>query len=188
MSHRPPYSEWIWTRFWRVLGWDSILKDESLWAALALTAVSFPLWLRPLWWDATISVLSILIGFSVSGFGVALTLISTQSSRILKKGPDGKPSPLVVYVAGFVHYFLVGFAALAVSVLCKAWYFPEVVDEKWGEDCFLCSMLTICCRLGWLFTGFLFWYSITLVVRCVMSIFRTSQILERIHEHENEQK
>jgi len=186
MSASSNPKESIWRRFWIALGgWSTLLNDVYLYAALALTIVSLPLWLQPLWWDTTINVLAILIGFSVSGFAVALSVVDRLGGRELKRSRYDNTSPLLKLIAGYVHYLIVGITALGFSVLCKAWYFPnwvEVARTKAEWEFFL-TVMAISAIILWVFGGFLFCYSLTSAVRNVMSIFRLIHLVQRVHDH-----
>lgn len=189
MSTPSPQISTLWSKYWDALGgWESIRSDRYLHIAFALDAVSFPLWIQPGWWDATVNVLAILIGFSVSTFSVALTLADRLEKRLVKRDSYSDASPLLTLISGYVFYLLIGFAALGLSIIAKAWHLPDLMQpSETGPKMdyeFLMFSLKVVARVFWLFCGLLFWYSLTSGVRCLMSVFRLSNIVQLIADHE----
>jgi|GEM_PF-4131036 len=179
-SHPPT----IWIEYWNALGGWDVLKSEVyfLWA-VGLTFFTAPFWLIPGWWDTTTDVLAILVGFSVSIFAVALTLAERMGNRMFKRDSYDDRSPLLVFLAGYIFYILLGFAALAGGVISEAWYQPQILDETAVNYEFFSTMLLIIGKVFWCLCGLLFWYSLTLGVRTLMSVFRLAGVLQLVEEH-----
>jgi hypothetical protein len=174
----------IWVEYWNALGGWDVLKTEVyfLWAVV-LTVFTAPFWLIPGWWDTTTDVLAILVGFSVSIFAVALTLAERMGNRMFKRDSYDGQSPLLVFLAGYIFYILLGFVALAGGVISEAWYQPQILDITAVNYEFFSSMLLIVAKLFWCLCGLLFWYCLTLGVRTLMSVFRLAGVLQLVEEH-----
>lgn len=191
MNTPGPQTDNLWLKYWRALGgWEKLRSDEYLYAAILLDFVSFPLWTQPGWWDATINVMAILIGFSVSTFSVALTLADRLEKRLITRDSYTNSSPLLTLISGYVFYLLVGFVALGLSVIAKAWYMPDLMKPPetmpTPEYEFAMFVFRVLSRGLWFCCGFLFWYSLTCGVRCLMSVFRLSTVVQRVSDAERE--
>lgn len=189
MNTPSPQSENIWQRYWKALGgWQTLKDDHYLKVAFCLAVASVTLWIEPEWWDGVINVMAILIGFSVSTFSVALTLADRISDRLLRRSKFDNSSPLLTLIAGYVFYLLVGFLSLGASVMAKAWYKPHWLKNVDHDYDFLFQCLWVSARLYWFLCGVLFWYSLTSGVRCLMSVFRLSSIVQRLEDAANDAK
>lgn len=181
MSAAPNNQKSIWIRYWMAFGGaQRLFKDPYFGAAICLTIASFPLWITPGWWNSTINVMAILIGFSVSTFAVALSLTDSFRERLTKRDSYDDSSPLLTLIAGYIHYLTVGFCSVGASLISMAWYHPEWVgDIDYGYE-FFPTGLWLLSRGFWILSGLLFCYSLTSALQCTMSLFRLADITQKV--------
>lgn len=176
----------IWKRYWHALGGlSTLLKDIHLYIAVGLTVLTLPIWLVPLWWDLVISVLSTVIGFSIGGFSVVLALSNERmKGRLLKRNKFTGRSPFLMFNSAFTHYILLGFLALMLALLCKAYYRPELLSqmEPWAKDFW--EYIGYFARIGWVIAGFFFCYCLSSCVGAVFYIYRLAEIIQIMDDHD----
>ncbi len=109
-------------RYWGAYGGIRALTlSPYLHASIVLTALMYPAWLVPGWWDTVISVVPGIIGFSLGGYAIWLALGDSEfRSTISGEGEDGTPSPYMAVNSAFVHFILVQILALVVALVFQA--------------------------------------------------------------------
>lgn len=180
----------LWQRYWESLGgWQTLLNDHYFFIGIGLTVLLIPLWLQPLWWDTVITIVSILIGFSVGGFSVVLAISSERlQDRLLRRSEYDNRSPFLMFNAAFAHYLLTGFLALGAALLCKAWYQPQWLPQPESDLQNMRAFLGVFARMLWLLSGFLFCYCLSSGVGAVFFIYRIAEILQKVADHSEKKK
>ena len=185
-TYRPPKKPLIERFFESLGGWNTLYKDKFLWAAVVLTVLLTPLWIHPQWWDMVIGVMSLLVGFSIGGLAVILSLLGDQMKRrIMKRSKFDGRSPFLMLNAAFTHYIITCFTALAAALLSKAWYQPQwIPSDSEGTHDFI-MVLTGLSKIVWLVSGFLFCYSLTSGAGAMLYIYRLAETSQTVADFEN---
>ena len=85
-------------------GAGQIIRSPYAHAAILLTIATTSLWSQPGWWDLPLSILPNLIGFTLSGYAVIMT-ISDQKLRSAMTGPiPDRPTAFMATNATFFHF------------------------------------------------------------------------------------
>lgn len=170
----------IWQKYWHAYGgFAAVLRSPYTWLAVLITAVCFPVWTSPEWWELPIGALPDLMGFTLGGLAVFLGLSQASVLRALTRRVEDEErvSDLQIIVASFVHFVVVQGVALITAVICKSLHVPvptyypfTLVDpQTWAVLTTFSSGL-----LGF----FLFVYALVLALATTMSVFRVARILE----------
>lgn len=155
-------------RYWQIYGgWTALLTSPYFLAAVATTALAWPLWSREGWWDSSLSVLPNILSFSLGGFALFLALGDEQFRASIAGAncPGGdKASPFLSFAVTFLHFILLQVAALLAAILAKAWYMvPAPAWLSQANDAVRC--------VGWAVGFWLFIYSLYAAIAAVMAIF-----------------
>ncbi len=174
----------IWRRYWRAYGGFAALRSSPyLHAALLITALCWPVWTSPNWWDDPVGVLPDLLGFTLGGLAILLGLFERRVVHAFCD-PDGSQetaSTLQEIIARFVHFIVVQSVALLTAFMCKGAYVP--VPAVFGPRLQSAgTQLSLLLRpFIWGVSYCLFLYAVILVLATTMAVFRLSGMLERIH-------
>lgn len=111
-------------------GWRAYVGSPYLVAALLLTGLMAPLWLKANWWDMVLNVLPSILGFSLGGFAIFLAF-GDDGFRNLIGGhhPDDKPdeqSPYIEFSATFFHFIVVQVVAIILSLFAKSFFIIQL--------------------------------------------------------------
>jgi hypothetical protein len=118
-------------RYWHEYGgWPALFTSLYFWSAFVATGFCHRLWLLPGWWNLSIAIVPASMGFSLAAFAVLFALNNQGFLQILVTKPDEKTQSAFANVAtAFVHFLLVQFLALIVSIMCEA--FNITSHEEW---------------------------------------------------------
>lgn len=176
----------LWQKYWESLGgWVTLLQDKYFYIALILTALLLPLWWHPFWWDTILSVISILVGFSISGFAVILSISDARfKARLLVRSSYDRRSPFLMANAAFTHYITSGFLALLAALICKAWYQPTWLPSPEADLQDFNILFTVLSKFLWTFSGFLFCYCLSSGVGAIFYIYHIAEITQTVSDHE----
>lgn len=174
----------LWADFWRLYGgFSSLLVSIYFGLALVVTVLCFGIWVKPGWWDIVIGAIPTLLGFTLAGLAVFMSMDSGFSKIIAGGSTTKNPSPFLSLISSFVHFILVQAVALIYALISKSLSFALPNMPGWYYNAM--SVLTpIAGAIGFL----LFIYAVMLVVAATFSIFRSSKWFESYIDQLNESK
>lgn len=164
----------IWSKYWTSYGGSSALFTSAyFYAALVLTMVNFGAWYHSGWWELVISMLPNILGFTLAGLAVFLSMDS-GFSKFLAGAGSGGVSPFSALVSAFVHFIVVQAAALIFALTVKSSFFvlPGLPDMYY-------KAVDVGNKVVWFFGYFIFMYAIVLVFSAVFAVFRAAQWYEQ---------
>jgi len=174
----------LWADFWRLYGgFSSLLVSIYFGLALVVTVLCFGIWVKPGWWDIVIGAIPTLLGFTLAGLAVFMSMDSGFSKIIAGGSTTANPSPFLSLISSFVHFILVQTVALIYALISKSLSFVLPNMPGWYYSAM--SVLTpIAGAIGFL----IFIYAVMLVVAATFSIFRSSKWFESYIDQLNESK
>ncbi len=156
-------------------GLRAMVRSPYLHMAAILLLLTFNTWTNPLWWDTCLSVLPNLLGFTLGGFAIFIGFGDERFRGLLADPDSDAPKKSSIYVglcATFVHFILVQFVALIISLLAKAWWFYA----PWMEP--VRFALPYANGLAGATGFFAFLYALTSVVAATMHVLRIATMYE----------
>lgn len=160
----------LWRRYWFTYGGSKALfKSLYVMLAIALTVVNYGSWSKPGWWEVVISSMPTLLGFTLAGMAVFLSMDSGFSKFIAGSKDPNKPSPFITLISSFTHFIVVQVIALAYALSAKSLYFPV----NWLPDWYY-QALPLLNLIGGALGYFAFLYAIMLILGATFAIFRIS--------------
>ncbi len=164
-------------------GLNEVVKSPYFYGALLTTLVASRYLLEPGWWDLVISAVPGLVGFSIAGVAIFISL-GNDSLRSVFAGRDpGETahSPFMKFMAMFTHFIVIQLAAFILAYLAKAIYespafpIPEIVDlVDSGRYVF------------WFIGGLAFSYAVFLSMALALEIYRLARMIDEFQTAENE--
>lgn len=108
----------MFAAYWRCYGgWRAITASPYFIAALVITILLFPAWIRAEWWTTVIQILPNIVGFSIGGFAIWLGFGDEKfKALIAEKDFENDISPYMEVSATFTHFVLVQVAAILAAV------------------------------------------------------------------------
>lgn len=156
--------------------WKEAVSNGKLWRslyfrwAIYLTLLLAPLWLQPGWWEQSISILSILIGFSVAAYSLLLAFGNREFQKLLSAQPaaaDQAPA-FMRMSAAFLFFITVQMSGLCAALFSQAWFF----EDFWKMHV---EIKLIYWPL-WLISFFLFCYSLTCAMNAARYIYKMTEM------------
>lgn len=160
----------LWSCYWRVYGGlKAVLTSLYFGVAVVVCALSYRIWSESGWWDLVMAAVPTMLGFTLAGLAVFLSMDS-KFSQAIAGGTDDEPSPFIQMIAAFVHFVVVQVVTLLYAFLAKASFFTVK-----GLPDFYYDILPYGQGVAW-FVGFgLFIYAVMSMLAATFSIFRTSK-------------
>ncbi|WP_223534666.1 hypothetical protein J3P80_01720 [Pseudomonas sp. D2-30] len=164
----------LWAEFWSLYGGiRSLVVSIYFGGAIIITMLSFGLWTKPGWWDIVIGAIPTLLGFTLAGLAVFMSMDSGFSKIIAGGSKPKSPSPFLSLISSFVHFILVQTIALFYALISKSLSFTLPNMPEWYYR-IMSFMTPVAGAIGFL----IFIYAIMLVVAATFSIFRSSKWFE----------
>jgi hypothetical protein len=175
--------------YWEDYGrWRKVYSSAWIRVSVPVTALLWPIWSDPGWWDPVLAVTPNLIGYALGGFAIFLGSGTDRFRELLSgKTKDGKASPLRTVAATFCHFVVVSTIALGAAVVCKAYY---VVPPDWVFDLLgpIADYLVWLAYPAWAAGWLLFIYSLSLVVATANNLVRYTGWLDTFLEGEKQRR
>lgn len=151
-------------------GFRAVLRSFDFRLALVVWLLAAPFWLGPKWPDQVIAVLPNLLGFTLGGFAIFLGFGSDDFKGAIAT-PDERTSPYLSVSAAFMLFVSFQIAALMWAIVANAlfvWPIPLALLpwESWIQRG---------AKVGGGIGYFLFCYSVALILRAAVRIFRLSR-------------
>lgn len=153
-------------------GWRALCSSAYLAIAIVMTALCFPLWTNPGWWDDVLSVSPSVLGFSLGGYAILLAF-GSDDFRTLSAGElDNKPSPWMELSAAFVHFIVIQLFGLVLALIAKGRPFSAMGLEDFSSRVWI---TTSCWALGFL----VFAYGLVLVLASTFRILDVTHAFDK---------
>lgn len=169
--------------YWKAYGgWTALLGSPYLHLSVVISAALFGWWGNPGWWTNSISLISSLLGFSLGGFAILLTLGNETFMRVMSaaSSPDKTPSktPLLILSSSFVHFILVQAVAILLALTAESFYkIPAPLWMPWlGADLVRVTY--------WGISAFATIYAVCCALAATQYIFISAEKLVKIHKLE----
>ena len=151
-------------------GWCATLRSFDFRLALFVWALASPFWLGTKWPDQVVAILPNLLGFTLGGFAIFLGFGSDEFKGAIASG-DERTSPYLSVSAAFMLFVSFQIAALLWAIVASAMYaWPiPVILLPWE------TWIQYGAKVGGGIGYFLFCYSVALILRAAVRIFRLSR-------------
>lgn len=176
--------------YWKAYGgWKALWSSIYLKIAIVITLICSHTWLNEKWMDDAITALPSLLGFSLGGYAVWLSIGDERLKKILYANKDiSKPSAYMRVNAAFVHFIFLQVICILYVYFLKynsANAILTYFEQNWifiNEFYFLQDLvINFSNGLGF----FLFIYSILSMLAAVFAIFRIARWTDRLNRHNN---
>jgi hypothetical protein len=170
-----------WREYWLAYGaWPAVTRSPYLHAAIFLSAVMAPLWLRVGWWSDVITVLPSILGFSIAAMALLMGFGDERFRALIARAGGSTPT-YVKIIASFAHFIIVQTLALVLALVCKAWSFPL---PAWFKNALIesgVSQIAMVLRYAVWFAGFaVFMYAMMCALSVTLYILRLAIIFSRV--------
>lgn len=162
----------IFRRYWKSYGGlSALVSSPYLHVSILITILTLGYWSDNDWWVQSLRVLPSLMGFTLGGFAIFLSLGSEDFRSIMARADKGEStdkSPYMVVISSFVHFVLIQMLAIITSIIANAASYtslPFFISSSWNDIFIL---------LIGLFGYGLFIYSLLLATSVCMAIYRMS--------------
>jgi hypothetical protein len=164
-------------------GLNALAKSRYFWGAVAITGVCSRYFTTPKWWDLSIAFVPGLVGFSIAGVAIFVSLGSDQlRARIAGKMPGEKEeSPFMSFMAMFTHFIVIQLVALVAAFIAKAFYEARPLGQNP-----LAELSDSLREPFWLFGGLAFTYAILLCTALAVEIYRLASMIDDYQTRLNE--
>lgn len=178
----------IIARYWRAYGgFAALLKSPYFYASIIITGILFPAWSQLGWWDDVLSIMPNLLGFSLGGFALWMSIGSEKFRDFLAEKDkqcgeceacnsnndctNDDPSMFTMINAIFLHFILLQVLAILLAMICKTYvdHFDLVAmhsKSKLVLASFYCA------------SYFVFIYALVSTVALSIGLFRVTTIYE----------
>lgn len=163
----------VFRQYWAAYGgFRAVSRSPYFGLALGITAIGASFWWNGGWWDAALSILPNLLGFSLGAYAMLISFSDEKFKKLLAEAKNEGTSVYLGVSASFVHFIIVQTFALIIAVVSKlldvtpvfAWL-VVVLDLIRGALPWAQRALS--------FIGFfMFAYALALTIATTMSIFR----------------
>ncbi len=160
----------LWRGYWSTYGGaNALLKSLYLLVAVILTGLNYFTWSSNGWWEIVITTIPTLLGFTLAGLAVFLSMDSGFSKFIAGSNKKHVPSPFMGLVSSFAHFIIIQVIAFVYAITAKSLYVTVAGLPEWYYRA-LPTLNMISGAIGY----FLFLYAIMLVLGATFAIFRIS--------------
>ncbi|KPZ65670.1 hypothetical protein AN392_01218 [Pseudoalteromonas sp. P1-16-1b] len=179
----------IIARYWRAYGgFTALLTSPYFYASIIITGILFPAWSKFGWWDDVLSIMPNLLGFSLGGFALWMSIGSEKFRDFLAEQDkpcgeciecknafgqcfNNKPSAFTMINAIFLHFILLQVLAILLAMICKTYvdYFDLITmhnKSKLALAIFYCA------------SYFVFIYALVSTVTLSIGLFRVTTLYE----------
>lgn len=171
--------------YWTSYGkFSAIIKSAYFWIAIFITVISYQTWLTNDWEKTYISVFPSLLGFTLAGYAVWLTLGDQQLKQILisKKNKDNI-STFMIINASFIHFIVLQVLAFIGIFILDTNSFSHLVKFTNLDSCeLLFSIYKFLANLFNCFVFFLSIYSILSMLAAIFGLFNIAKAMDKLQK------
>lgn len=168
--------------YWRAYGGVAALcRSPFFLLAMVLTAVLYPIWIEPDWWELPMGMLPDLLGFSLGAFAF---IVGFGNERFLNRMAGREPgeaqqSPYMVVTSAMLHFILCQVLALFLGLAASAAYLLPAPDWFAQLNQYLRPAF-------WGGAFFIFVYALTLVAASALAAFEVVRWFDDARTKERE--
>jgi hypothetical protein len=173
-------------RYWTCYGgWKALFTSTYFWLSIIISAALYPAWTNPGWWDTVLSIMPNLLGFSLGGYAMWMSIGDDKFKKMIS-GPeaDGSPSPYMEVNATFVHFIILQILSLLCALFAKTYYFKlptnHPILEFFGEN------FGVAVACGYYISYLVFIYAILSAVAATFALLRISSWYDMDQDNEND--
>ncbi len=163
-------------------GFRAVVRSPYAHAAVLISAITTPIWTMPGWWDLPLSILPNLIGFTLSGYAVMMTLGNQRLRTEMTRPISDRPSAFMATNATFFHFLVLQIVAMLIALLAKSRPFSSVFDVMPLGHTAAIARRAIALT-GWAFGYCIFVYALTSAMAAAAAIFRVGRWFEWSMKH-----
>lgn len=144
----------LFSFYWRTYGgFNEVVRSLYFRAAVALALVTSPGWMAKEWWDLPLTVLPNVLGFTIAGFAIFLSLGDEDFRRAIIGTDEGdsEPSPYLDVGISIFHFTVVQVIAIVVGAAAKMLNGTVfVIPSDALKDSAPGSLWALQCLVGWM--------------------------------------
>jgi hypothetical protein len=172
--------------YWTIYGgFGALFTSIYFWLAFSITVISTSYPTDSDWFKLAISVLPIYFGFSVTAYGLILSVGGSDIIETLStKDTDQEYSDYQTFSSTFFHYLTIQFIAVVLSIsasISSNYSFLLSINHIKEIDFFIFIN-----KIGYFIISylgfFMFWYGVFLGMSVLISIFRISMLINTASE------
>lgn len=113
-------------------GWVAVFYSPFFHLALLVTLITNNLWLESDWGSLALSIMPSLLGFTLGGYALLVTISDKEFFDILidNQNQSEKPSPFLELNSSFVHFIILQIVSIILAVLHQGNAIPDIVIEN----------------------------------------------------------
>lgn len=166
-------------QYWKSYGGlKAMFGSPYLHVSLFILLCTFGFWSDDKWWNQSLSILPNLLGFTLGGFAIFLSLGSDEFRSLLASNDEVEESfdksSYMIVVSAFIHFVVIQIFALIISIIANA------SQHTTKPDCIsnnINNLLSVI--LGAFGYGF-FLYSLVLSLSVCFAIYRLASLFSKI--------
>ena len=163
-------------------GLNSVVKSRYFWAAVATTALCSKYYTQPGWWELAISIVPGLVGFSIAGVAIFVSLGSDSLRSVIagKRVGSEEPSPFLTFMSMFTHFIVVQLLALFIALVSKALFDVAPISPNPFE-----AIAVSLKNPFWLLGGLTLSYAVILCAALALEIYRLARMIDTFQTVQN---
>lgn len=174
-----PFARTIRRYFFAYGGWRAVFGSPFFVTALAMSAISYSLWLDQKWPSTAQSLLPNLLGFSLGTYSIVFSLITSRVKRAMRSALNQRGvSRLEEVNATFFHFIFVQVIALVWAFIYSGTAATDLVRSIAPYCSFASSFLKISRIMGSFIGYVLLLYSFLLIIGAAQAVYRLALIVD----------
>lgn len=175
-------------RYWHAYGGlKALLSSPYFYASIIITAILFPSWTKLGWWDDVLSIMPNMLGFSLGGFALWMSIGSEKFRDFLaeqdkscgkckacksnNKCTNDDPSAFTMINAMFLHFMILQVVATIMAMISKSYSgFIDLIGISTTDKTFV-----ILCFAS---SYFIFIYALMSALELSIGLFRITTMYE----------
>lgn len=174
--------------YWKTYGGISaLLRSPYFLISIILTLLFVGSWWNKQWWETSIALLPSLLGFSLGGYAMFVSVGSDDFKKIIAQKKNKKHSKFMQNNAMFMHFILLQITALIFALLASS-ISQNSVLIKFDYD-FLSHAASLTLKNIFGFVGyFLLVYSILSALAAAFAIYKMAHLYDASVDNSNKNK
>lgn len=171
--------------YWTSYGkFSAVITSAYFWIAIFLTIISYRTWLTAEWEDKFLGVFPSLLGFTLAGYAVWLTLGDQQLKKILiNKVNEDNISTFMIINASFIHFIILQVLAFIGIFILDTNSLSHLVGFINLDSCkFLFSIYKFLANLFNCIVFFLSIYSILSMLAAIFGLFNIAKAMDKLNK------
>lgn len=173
----------VFGRYWTIYGrFDAVKKSPYLHVSVVITLLLYNTWSNHDWWDTVISVIPSLIGFTLGGYAIIVTLGNDEFKDYIYSVEDGDRASFILDIgATFVNFIMLQILSLLIALVAKGLYVDissksDQLFSRINLDIYIIN--TIFRYVFWFVGELIFIYAVITTIAAAMAIFRLNSLYQ----------